>query len=78
MVVTAGLTTAEPEIPETVKLPLVQEVALVDLQESVKDFPVLIDVGLADSEAVGAGGGVATVTVADAVADPPFPEQVIE
>ena len=49
------MTTAEPEIPETVKLPLVQEVALEELQERVDDCPPLIDVGLAASEAVGEG-----------------------
>ena len=74
-----GATTAEPEVPDAVKLPLLQDVALVELQERVDDSPAFTDVGLAESEAVGAGGGgVATVTVAVAVADPPFPEQVIE
>jgi hypothetical protein len=58
-----------------------QDVALVELQERVDDFPALIDAGLAESETVGGGGGgggAATVTAAVAVADPPFPEQVIE
>ena len=56
-----------------------QNVALVELHDRVDDFPDVTDVGLAESEAVGAaGGGVATVTVADAGADPLFPEQVIE
>jgi hypothetical protein len=80
VVVTLGLTTAEPEIFDAVKLLPLQDVALVELQERVDDFPAVIDVGLAESEAVGAGGGggAATVTAAAAVADPPFPEQVSE
>jgi hypothetical protein len=80
VVVTLGLTTAEPEIFDAVKLPPLQDVALVDLQERVDDCPVVIDVGLAKSETVGggSGSGAATVTVAVAPADPPFPEQVIE
>jgi hypothetical protein len=77
VVVALGVTTAEPEVPDAVKLPPVQEVALVELQERVDDCPVFTDVGLAESAAVG-GGGAVTVTVAFAVADPPFPEQVIE
>ena len=73
-----GLTTAEPEVLDAAKLPPVQDVALVGLQERVDDCHALIDAGFAESEAVGAGGGVATVTVADAVVDPPPPEQLIE
>ena len=80
MVVTLGLTTAEPETPDAAKLPPVQDVALVELQERVDDLPAFTDVGLAESKALGAGGGggAATVTVAVAVADPPLPEHVIE
>jgi hypothetical protein len=82
VVVTLGLTTAEPEIFDAVKLLLLQDVALVELQERVDDCLAVIDVGLAESETVGGGagggGGAATVTAAVAVADPPFPEQVIE
>ena len=78
MVVALGVTTAEPEVPDAVKPPPVQDVALVELQESVDDCPAVIEVGLAESDAVGAGGGGATVTVADAVADPLLPEQLIE
>jgi hypothetical protein len=77
VVVTVGLTAVEPEIFDAVKLLPLQDVALVELHDRVEDFPALIDIGLAASEAVG-GGGAATVTVVDAVADPPFPEQVIE
>ena len=72
-----GVTIAEPEVPGAVKpLPL-HEVALVELHERVDDCPRVIEVGLADSVAVGAGSAV-TVTVAVAVADPPVPAQVIE
>ena len=81
VIVTLGVTTAEPEIPAALKLPPVHDVALIELQERVDDFPAFIELGLAESEAVGAGGGggaAATVTVVVAVADPPFPEQVIE
>ena len=82
MVDTAGVTTAEPEVPDAVKLPPVQDVALVEPQERVDDWPAFTDAGLAASEAVGAGGGgggdKATVTAAVAVADPLVPEQVIE
>lgn len=82
MVVTLGLTTAEPEIFDAVKLPPLQDVAWVELQERVDDLPALIDLGLAESETVGTGGGggggAATVTAAVAVADPPYPEQAIE
>jgi hypothetical protein len=37
-----------------------QDVALVELHESVDDCPAFIDVGVAVSEAVGGGGGGAT------------------
>jgi hypothetical protein len=83
VVVALGCTTTEPEVPDGVKLPPLQDVALVELQESVDDCPAVTDAGLADKDTVGAGGGgggggAATVTVAAAVADPPFPAQVIE
>jgi hypothetical protein len=45
----------------------VQEVALVDDHERVDVWPLVIDAGLAVSEAVGAGA--VTVTVAFALAD---------
>lgn len=75
-----GVTTAEPLIaPPLEKPPPVQDVALVELQERVDDCPAFIEAGLAESEAVGAGdGGAVTVTLAVAVAEPPFPEQVTE
>ncbi len=54
----------------------VQRVALVDDQVRIDDWPLVIDAGLAVSEAVGAGA--VTVTVAFALADAlPF-EQVTE
>lgn len=58
--VTLGVTTAEPEVPDIVKLTPLQDVALLELQESVDEFPAFTDMGLAESEAVGAGGGSAT------------------
>ena len=60
MVVALGVTAAEPDIPVTPKLPPVQDVALVEFQERVDDCPAVIDAGLAESEAVGGGGGGAT------------------
>ena len=72
-----GATRAEPDVPDAVKPLLVQDVALVELHERTEDCPALIDVGLADNEAVGAGGAV-TLTVTDAVADAPLPGQVTE
>ena len=82
MVLTLGATAVEPEVPDAMKLPPLQDVALAELQDRVDDCPEFIDVGLAESEAVGAGGGggdgAATLTAAVAVADLPFPEQVIE
>jgi hypothetical protein len=63
-------------LPEIALLPVQvpearQEAALVDDQVRVEDPPLAIDVGLAVSETVGAGG--ITVTVADALAVPPSP-----
>ena len=56
-----------------------QEVAFVEDQVSVEDPPLVTDVGLAASDTVGSGGGgVTTVTVADALALPLEPEQVRE
>ena len=54
----------------------VQEVALVEDQVSVEDPPLATDAGFAASDTVGTGGD--TVTVADALALPPEPEQVRE
>jgi hypothetical protein len=53
----------------------VQAVALVELQVSVDALPLLMLVGLALNDTVGAGGAE-TVTVADCEADPPVPVQV--
>jgi hypothetical protein len=54
------------------------EVALVELQMSMDDWPEVIEVGLAVSATPGGGGGAVTVTVALAVADPPLPLHVTE
>jgi hypothetical protein len=55
-----------------------QEVALVELQLSIDDWPEVIEVGLAVSATRGGGGGALTVTEALAVADPPLPLHVTE
>ena len=65
-------------LPEIALLPVHapearQEAALVEDQVSVEDPPLAIDVGLAVSDTVGAGG--MTVTVADALPVPPGPVQ---
>ena len=73
------MTVVEPELPEAVKLGLLQEVALVELHDSVADCPAEIEAGVAVSAALGGGGGgTLTVTVALAEADPPPPLQVTE
>lgn len=51
-----------------------QEVALVDVQESEDDWPLYIDDGVAFKSTVGAG--VVTVTLAESEALPPAPVQV--
>ena len=56
MVVWLGVTVTEPEVPLTVKPELVQEVALVELQESVAALPCVRDAGDAVSVAVGTIG----------------------
>ncbi len=48
----------------------VQEVALVDDQVRVDDWPLVMDIGLAVSVAVGAGAVTVTVAFADADALP--------
>ena len=63
VVVLAGETVAEPEVPEAVKPVPVHEVAFVELHESVADPPAEIEVGFAERVAVGAEVGVGGVTV---------------
>jgi len=53
-----------------VNAPPVQDVALVELHDGVEDWPELILVGLADSEAVGAGGGVVNDPAVQGVNEP--------
>ena len=65
-----------PFAPAKVPPVAVQDVALVELQVSVELPPLAIDVGLADSVAVGTGA-MATVAAA-AVLVPPVPVQVNE
>jgi hypothetical protein len=65
--VVEGVTLAEPERALPVAKPVpVQEVALVDDQVSVDDWPLVMDAGLAESVAVGAGAVTVTVAFADA------------
>jgi hypothetical protein len=56
----------------------VQEVALVELHESVEELAEMIELGLADIVTVGAVGGGVTVTIADWLAEPPAPLQASE
>jgi len=73
-------------LPEVALLPdhapeATQEVALVDDHVSVEDSPLPTEIGFAESDTVGTGGGGGvpdTVTVADVLALPPAPVQVRE
>jgi hypothetical protein len=65
-----------PHAPEEV-----QDAAFVEDQVSIEDAPLAIDVGFAESDTVGTGGGGGvpdTVTVAEALTLPPEPVQVRE
>ena len=53
-----------------------QDVALVEVQVRVEEFPATIEVGAADNETAGAAGADVTVTVAVPVAVPPAPVHV--
>jgi hypothetical protein len=75
-VVAVGETLIVPDVPLAVKLVPVHEVAFVEDQVSVEELPVVIDVG--DAESVAVGVGAVTVIVVDWVADPPAPVQTIE
>ena len=49
-----GVTVIDPAVaPPVEKLVLVQEVAFVELHVSVEDWPAVMEVGLAEREAVG-------------------------
>ena len=71
-----GTTETEPDVPVVVKLVPKHDVALVETQESVDDWPEVIEVGLAERVAVGTGIGAFIVTVVEALADPPAPVQL--
>ena len=72
----AGETATDPEIALAVEKPAPeQEVALVELQLIVEACPAMMLLGVALSEAV---GGLATVIVAFALAEPLAPVQVSE
>lgn len=51
--VAAGDTVAVPDVPEVVKPVPVQDVAFVELHVSTEDWPLVIEGGLADKDAVG-------------------------
>jgi hypothetical protein len=55
MVLEVGATAVEPEVPLAAKSVPVQDVALVELHVSVANWPLAIEVGLTESETVGAG-----------------------
>jgi len=79
VVVSTGETLCEPEVPLGVKPTPMHDVALVELQVRVLLPPSVIVLGLAESVAVGVGGGTElTVTVALFETEPPIPVQVIE
>ena len=73
--VAEGVTDTEPDVPLAVKPVPVHDVALVDENVSVDDWPATIEVGLALRVAVG-GVGTETITVVEALAEPPAPVQV--
>ena len=76
VVVVCGRTEALPEIALLVeKFVPTHEVAFVELQVSLADFPPDMDIGLAESDALGAAA--VTFTAAEAVAVPPGPVQVM-
>ena len=69
-----GVTVIDPAVAPPVEKPVpVQEVAFVELHVSVEDWPAVMDVGLAEREAVGRGlaglamlGVTATIMLASA------------
>jgi len=70
-----GETETVPDVPLAVKFVPVHDVALVELHVRVAELPDVIDVGEAESVAVGADT-VPTVTVTVLVIDPPVPIHV--
>ena len=74
---TVGWTIAEPEVPDAEKPLPAQDVAFVELHDSVEDCPELMVFGLAESEAVVAGGGVVNDPAVQGVNEP-APQQVLK
>src|SRR6516162_161416 len=77
-----GNTCVDPEVPDAVKPPPLQEAAFVDFQVSMDCCPKEIVPGLAASVAVGvgAGGGCdeeVIAAVVHGVSVPPLPQQVL-
>ena len=61
-----GVTTAEPlVVPPVEKLVPVQDVASVDVHESVELSPAPMDCGLAERTTVGGGGSVVALALVD-------------
>jgi hypothetical protein len=75
--VTVGWTTTEPDVPDAEKPLPAQDVALVELHDSVEDCPSLMVFGLADKETVVAGGGVVNKPAVQGVNEP-APQQVLK
>ena len=72
-VVADGVTATEPDVAFPVAKPVpVQELAFADDHVSVDETPEVTEAGDAERDAVAAG---TTVTVAEAFAEPPAPEQ---
>ncbi len=74
--VAAGETLTEPEVAPPVLKPLpVQDVAFVEDQDSEEEEPAVIEVGTAESVAVGAGGvAAAEITAWQPYAGAPLKE----
>src|SRR5262249_45963040 len=62
VVVTEGLTTTEPVVPEALKPTPVQLVALVEVQDRLADPPLVMELGEAERVAVGKGVVLVVVT----------------
>jgi hypothetical protein len=76
-VVTVGETTAEPDVADALKWLPVQDDALIELHDRVEDCPALTIFGLAEREAVVAGGGVVNEPAVHGVSEP-LPQQVLK
>jgi hypothetical protein len=64
-------------VPDAAKPPPAQDEAFVELHDNVEDCPELMLFGLADKEAVVAGGGVVNEPAVQGVSEP-APQQVLK